>query len=64
MNGFQMMNSIKAKDIAPFKSIALSGHDLPHEDRADSGYDVHLTKPVDFDELFLTIERLIEGKES
>jgi len=62
MNGFQMMNELKAKDLAPFKSIALSGHDLPHEDRKDSGYDIHLTKPVDFDELFSIIEHLIEAK--
>ncbi len=64
MNGFQMMNAMKAKDIAPFKAIALSGHDLPHQDQVDSGYDMHLTKPVDFDELFLAIERLVEVKES
>ena len=63
MNGFQLMNEMKAKDLAPFKSIALSGHDFPHQDRLDSGYDVHLTKPVDFDELFLAIERLIEAEE-
>lgn len=64
MNGFQMMDEMKAKDMAPFKSIALSGHEVPHEDRRDSGYDLHLTKPVDFDELFLAIERLIEAEES
>ena len=59
MDGFQMMHEMKAKDFSPFKSIALSGHDFQTE-KPDSHYDVHLTKPIDFDELFATIERLVE----
>lgn len=59
MDGFEMMTEMKAKDFAPFKSIALSGLDFENE-KTDSKYDVHLTKPIDFDELFATIERLIE----
>ncbi len=59
MDGFEMMTKMKAKDFAPFKAIALSGLDFKSE-KADSNYDVHLTKPIDFDELFATIERLIE----
>jgi CheY-like chemotaxis protein len=63
MDGFEMMTEMKtkmkSKDFAPFKSIALSGLDFQAE-KTDSHYDVHLTKPIDFDELFATIERLIE----
>ena len=62
MDGFQMMDELKAKNFAPFKSIALSGHDLPREMYQDSGYDLHLTKPVDFDELFVAIEGLIQAE--
>jgi CheY-like chemotaxis protein len=59
MDGFEMMTAMKANNFAPFKSIALSGLDFEGE-KTDSHYDVHLTKPIDFDELFATIERLIE----
>ena len=64
MDGYQMMDILKATDLAPFKCIALSGHDMPHSQREGSNYDVHLTKPVDFDELFLTIERLTGVEEA
>lgn len=60
MNGFQMMDEMKTKDLAPFKSIALSGRDVPHLEQTGSAYDVHLTKPVDFEELFRVIDGLIE----
>ena len=59
MDGFEMMSEMKSKDFTPFKAIALSGLDFETE-KPDSHYDVHLTKPIDFDELFATIERLIE----
>jgi CheY-like chemotaxis protein len=59
MDGFEMMTEMKANNFAPFKAIALSGLDFESE-KTVSHYDVHLTKPINFDELFATIERLIE----
>ena len=64
MNGYQMMEAMKAQDCPPFKCIALSGHDTPDGDEMESHYDVHLTKPVDFETLFSVIERLIEAEEA
>ncbi len=61
MDGYQLMQNLRAKDgLAPFKSIALSGYDSQTEDgRArDAGYDAHLTKPIEFDQLFEMIEGL------
>ena len=63
MDGFEMMGEMKSKDLAPFKSIALSGHELPKSQHRDSGYDAHLTKPVDFEVLFATIDRLTQPKD-
>lgn len=57
MDGFEMMSEMKAKDFAPFKAIALSGHDFTGE-APSSHYDVHLTKPIDFDALFDAIDNL------
>ena len=64
MNGLQMMDEMKARVIAPFKSIALSGHELPREEQSNSGYDLHFIKPVDFEQLLTAIDRLIENAES
>jgi len=64
MDGFEMMNEMKSRDIAPFKAIALSGHELPSEEQKSSGYDMHFTKPVDFDELLIAIENLIQTETS
>ena len=64
MNRLEMMDEMKARDIAPFKSIALSGHELPHEDQSNSGYDLHLIKPVNFEELLAAIDRLIQSAEA
>lgn len=61
MDGYQLMTHLRAApDMAPFKSIALTGYDLQSEDsRArDAGYDAHLTKPIEFDQLFEMIEGL------
>jgi CheY-like chemotaxis protein len=57
MDGFQMMTEMKARDLAPFKAIALSGLDFETE-KHNSHYDVHLTKPIDFEELFNAIDSL------
>lgn len=61
MDGYQLMQNLRAAPaLAPFKSIALSGYDMEREDtRArDAGYDAHLTKPIEFDQLFEIIEEL------
>lgn len=61
MNGYELMSTLrKMSSLHPFKSIALSGYDAQDEyERAHSaGYDVQLTKPVDFDSLFQTIDDL------
>ena len=59
MDGYEMMSALRALDgQAPFKSIALSGYEADGEaERAQAaGYDAQLTKPVDFDSLFQTID--------
>lgn len=61
MDGYQLMQTLRANiDLAPFKSIALSGYDAQTEQsRAlDAGYDAHLTKPIEFEQLFDMIEEL------
>lgn len=61
MDGYQLMQNLRANDeLAPFKSIALSGYDEQSEnDRArEAGYDAQMTKPIEFDQLFEMIENL------
>ncbi len=61
MDGYQLMQNLRANGtLAPFKSIALSGYDAQTEaGRArEAGYDAHLTKPIEFDQLFEMIEAL------
>lgn len=61
MNGYEMMSALrKMNSLHPFKSIALSGYDAQdeHERAQSAGYDAQLTKPVDFESLFQTIEDL------
>lgn len=61
MNGYEMMSQMRASDaLKPFKSIALSGYDR-EDDRLKSreaGFDAHLAKPIDFDQLFATVQDL------
>jgi len=55
MDGYQLMQNLRAADgLTPFKSIALSGYDIyTEEGRArEAGYDAHLTKPIEFEQLF------------
>ncbi len=59
MDGYEMMLALRSMNaLAPFKSIALSGYDAHDEEpRARAaGYDAQLTKPVNFDSLFQTID--------
>ena len=61
MDGYQMMRSLREKsDLAPFKSIALTGYDhsIEGDSAQDAGFDAQLTKPIEFNQLFETIERL------
>lgn len=61
MDGFQLMQELRATpDIGPFKSIALTGYDLQIDgERArDAGYDAHMSKPIEFEQLFEVIEQL------
>jgi CheY-like chemotaxis protein len=61
MDGCQMMTALKAMaSLTPFRSIALTGYgDSAYQDDVRAaGYDVHLTKPIDFEMLFNLIEDL------
>jgi CheY-like chemotaxis protein len=61
MDGCEMMTTLRAMEqLTPFRSIALTGYDFTYEqDRLrDAGYDAHLTKPVNLDELFGLIDQL------
>ncbi|HEX8466067.1 MAG TPA: response regulator [Abditibacterium sp.] len=67
MDGYQLMTNLRATpDLAPFKSIALSGYDMQSEDSRvrDAGYDAHLTKPIEFEQLFEMIEQLTQDMNS
>jgi CheY-like chemotaxis protein len=62
MDGCELMEVLRRLEgakLSPFKSIALSGYDTIHESRVlSSGYDAHLTKPVDFDQLLGLITQM------
>ena len=61
MDGYEMMATMRDKpEFGPFRSIALTGYDLKLDgDRAKkAGYDAHLAKPIEFDQLFEMIENL------
>lgn len=60
MDGYQLMQELRAADLKPFKSIALTGYDLVENDARvrDAGYDAHLSKPIEFAQLFEIIENL------
>ena len=61
MDGYEMMSNLRRMNrLSPFKAIALTGYDdnAGDERAAAAGFDVHLTKPVNWDELFDTINQL------
>jgi len=61
MDGYEMMSNLRRMNqISPFKAIALTGYEdsAQGERAAAAGFDVHLTKPVNWDELFDTINQL------
>ena len=66
MNGWTAAQTIKAKpELAMIPIIGLSAHAMNEERQQalDSGCDEYLTKPVDEDLLFKTIERFIEKEQ-
>jgi two-component system CheB/CheR fusion protein len=62
MDGCELMTQLREKPhLHPFKSIALSGYGGEREDVAlAAGYDVHLVKPVDYDNLTEIIDQLAQ----
>ena len=61
MDGYEMMQAMREKpQFGTFRAIALTGYDLRTDgDRAKrAGYDAHLAKPIEFDQLFEMIENL------
>ena len=61
MDGYEMMEAMRGQpQFGPFRAIALTGYDLKLDgDRAkQAGYDAHLPKPIEFDQLFEMIENL------
>jgi CheY-like chemotaxis protein len=62
MDGLEMMRAMRDDNrVPPFKSIALTGFGLPRDqaEAREAGYDVCLTKPVDFSKLFECIDDLV-----
>jgi two-component system CheB/CheR fusion protein len=63
MTGLELMERLRTMDeLGSFKAIALSGFD-DREDEASSlaaGFDAHLAKPIDFERLIDTINRLTD----
>lgn len=61
MDGCELMENLRrleGETLSPFKSIALSGHDVHDESVLTCGYDAQLTKPVDFEVLIGKIDEL------
>jgi two-component system CheB/CheR fusion protein len=61
MDGLEMMRVMRADTrVSPFKAIALTGFGLPRDqaEAREAGYDLCLTKPVDFTKLFERIDDL------
>jgi CheY-like chemotaxis protein len=62
MDGLELMRAMRSDSrLVPFKSIALTGFGLPCDkaEARDAGFDVCLTKPVDFNCLFERIDDLV-----
>jgi CheY-like chemotaxis protein len=64
MDGCELMTQLRKKSsLNSFKSIALSGYGGDHEKATlAAGYDVHLVKPVDYDNLTKIIDQLAQEK--
>lgn len=59
--GYDLMRKMVAR--RPTKAIALSGYGTEEDVRLgrDAGFAMHLTKPVNFDQLELCIRNIMEG---
>jgi two-component system CheB/CheR fusion protein len=67
MNGFQLLQNLRSSpELRPFKAIALTGYDVISEPELalESGFDAHVTKPIEFDQLFQIIENLADEMRS
>jgi CheY-like chemotaxis protein len=60
MDGYEVVRAIRAEHGPRVFVIALTGYGMP-EDRArarEAGFDMHLTKPVDLEQLVAVLEEL------
>ena len=65
MDGLQLIKSLRDnKDLKRIPAIALTGYASQRDSEAavKAGFDLHLSKPVDPDELTEAVERLLVGK--
>ena len=64
MDGCELMTQLRENvNLKPFSSIALSGYGSDKEvETLAAGYDVHLIKPVDYDNLTTVINQLVQQK--
>ena len=65
MDGLQLIKSLRGnKDLKRIPAIALTGYASRSDSEAalKAGFDLHLSKPVDPDELTEAVERLLVGK--
>jgi CheY-like chemotaxis protein len=63
MNGLEMMTEMRRMNqLGSFKAIALSGFDDAADEASSqaAGFDAHMAKPVDFDNLFAVIDKLAQ----
>ena len=65
MDGYELMRRIRANARwTALPSVALTGHDKERDIRTarDAGFDVHLAKPLDFQQLLDTLGAVILGQ--
>jgi DNA-binding response OmpR family regulator len=62
LDGYATLAELR-KSSAPPPVIALSGHVLPDDERRvrDSGFDAALSKPVDLETLYRTVDEVLRG---
>jgi CheY-like chemotaxis protein len=63
MNGYELAAKLRASGFCPpsVKLVAVTGYAKDHEALAAAGFDGHLAKPVDFDELGETLANVHRG---
>lgn len=57
MSGYDVARALRASPLGPIKLVAVSGHAMPEDvaRAAEAGFDVHIAKPPNPDELARTI---------